>query len=213
MKKIVLSLSALLLLCGSAAVAEDFENARETHEFDNPQDTQEHYQLRVGYSMISGTYTYEDRFGSITGDRDITGGSSFEVSLVAGKQYTEGFDYKNVYTIQSNKWSDADSSKEFSDYMFLGEGEIAYNINKYVSPFVGWYGGIGVTDASSFPNSSTELTYDLGFFAGISGDLYKGFGYYAKYNFYSWKGFNVANNTYGYRMSPTTIRIGASYTF
>lgn len=222
MKKIVLSLSTLLLLSASSASAEEFvsgdedlANAKETHEYDNPQDNKEHYQVRVGFATTSGTYHLEDGYGNTSIDYDINSASSFEVSLVGGRKYAEGLNYRDVLTLQFNKWSSRGA--DFSDTMFLGEGEVAYNINKYLSPFAGWYGGVGITDAtdtsSANYDNSSQLTYDLGLFVGISGDVYKGIGYYAKYNFYSWKGFDIDDNTIGVRMSPTSLRAGVSYTF
>ena len=215
MKKKILSFVAILALGSSALLAEDFSDARETHEFEAPQDTSNHWQIRLGLASISGTYQIENAYGAVTSDRDITGGSGFEISFVSGKRFVEGWDYRSVLTIQSNTWENY-VGNEVYDTMYLGEGEIAYNINEYFSPFFGFYGGIGITDASqSWPgyDDEAQLTYDLGFFVGASGDIAGGLGYYAKYNFASMKGFNVDYDTYGYRMSPTTLRMGVSYTF
>jgi hypothetical protein len=180
------------------------------------EDTKDYWQLRIGMIGGSGTYFLKNLYGMQSEDGDINSASGYEFSLVSDKSNQIGFDYRSVLTLQFNDWTNQ-FDKDFSDIMFLGEGELAYNINKYVSPFIGYYGGIGATDAStaydSYFDSSSQITYDLGFFAGVSGNIYEDFDYYAKYNFFSTKGFNVNNDTIGYRMSPTTLRIGVSYTF
>lgn len=214
MNKIVLTLSTAMLLSGATAIADDFSNATETHEFDNPQENKDHYQVRVGMLATSGTYNVVDNNGNTSSDYNIENGSGFELSLVSGKKYAQGIDFRTALTLQFNSWS-TPFGADISDTMFLGAGEIAYNINKYLSPFFGYYGGIGisnVSDNSAYDNSS-QLTYDLGLSVGISGDVYKNFGYYAKYNFVGWKGFNIDDNTRGIRMSPTSLKVGISYTF
>jgi hypothetical protein len=180
------------------------------------EDTKDYWQLRIGMMSGSGTYIIKNGYGIQSEDRAINSASGYEFSLIGDKSNQIGFDYKSVLTLQFNDWT-SKFDKDFSDTMFLGEGELAYNINKYVSPFIGYYGGVGITDSSaaydSYSNSSSQITYDIGFFAGVSGNIYESLGYYAKYNFFSTKGFNINGNMIGYRMSPTTIRVGVSYTF
>lgn len=94
---------------------------------------------------------------------------------------------------------------------FLGEFEFAYNINRYISPFVGFYGGIGVTNIP-LTDESNLLTYDLGLSVGASGEIYQNFGYYAKYTT-GMKGYNIRDNTLGVRQTPTSVKVGLSYTF
>lgn len=205
MKKNLLLSTLLITTLATAGFASDMEGNT---------DTKDHRQLRIGILSGSGTYIVENAYGTQSEDRNINSASGYEISLVSAKSNQDGFDYRSVLTLQFNDWTNKYDQK-FSDIMFLGEGEFAYNINKNVSPFVGYYGGIGTTDATEgwTSNSSSQLTYDLGLFVGISGDFYEALGYYAKYNFFSTKGFNVEDDTLGYRMSPTTLRIGVSYTF
>ena len=95
--------------------------------------------------------------------------------------------------------------------MLLSEVEFAYNINEYISPFVGFYGGIGLTTIPDI-NEDNLLTYDLSLLLGVSGMIYKDFGYYAKFTV-GIKGYNVADNTLGVRQKPQSMKIGVSYTF
>jgi|GEM_PF-4445626 len=190
MKKILMSTSALLVLSGATLSAEDF-------------------QVRLGMSSTSGTFHIEDSYDNQSPDYDISG-TGFEVSIVAGTTKKPGFNLRPVLTLQSNSIK-LDDAIDTSDIMFLGEFELAYNINEYVNPFVGFYGGIGSTSISDLDESGL-LTYDLGFLAGVSGAIYEDFGYYAKYT-YGMKGYNIADDTLGIRQNPSTIKLGVSYAF
>lgn len=191
MKKILLSTVTVLLLGGSTLSAEDF-------------------QVRLGMSTTSGTYTVEDAAGNTSQDIDLNNGSGFEVSLVSGVDKSEGFDFRSALTLQSNDIQ-LGTGANTSDIMLLGEFEFAYNINEYISPFIGFYGGIGLTDIPDTDESGL-LTYDLGFLVGVSGAIYEDFGYYAKYTVGT-KGYNVANDTLGVRQNPSSMKLGVSYTF
>ena len=212
MKKNLLSLIAMLLLNTSMLSANDDNGMDESYEAN--QDTSDHIQLRVGMASIGGTFYLESGFGVTTPDSDLKNGSGFDVSLVTGVNRSKGFDYRSVLTLQLQDVTLGDvtlGDVKASSTMFIGEGEIAYNINQYISPFIGFYGGIGVTDIPDI-NEKGNLTYDLGVLIGISGKIYKGLGYYAKYTA-GIKGFNVADNTTGIRQKPKVLRLGASYTF
>ena len=190
MKKVLLSTATVLMLGASMLSAEDF-------------------QVRVGMTSISGTMNLEDASGSTTPDYDMSG-SGFEVSIVGGVDKNEGFDFRPVFTFQSNKTT-YNSNIDSSDIMFLGEFEFAYNINEYASPFVGFYGGVGSTDIPDWDESGC-LTADLGLLVGISGAIHEDFGYYGKYTVGS-KIYNIVDDTLGVRTTPSTIKIGVSYTF
>ena len=190
MNKILLSTVAVLMLGASTLNAEDA-------------------QVRVGVTSISGTMNLEDEYGNTTPDFDMSG-SGFEVSFVGGVDKAEGFDFRPVLTLQSNKTT-YDSTVDASDIMLLGEFEFAYNINEYASPFIGFYGGIGSTSIPDF-DESRHTTADLGLLVGISGAIYEDFGYYGKYRIGS-KIYNVADDTVGVRTTPSTITVGVSYTF
>ena len=191
MKKILLSTVAVLLLGGSTLSAEDF-------------------QVRLGMSTTSGTYTVEDAVGNTSQDIDLKNGSGFEVSLISGVDKREGFNLRSALTLQSNDIQ-LGTGYNTSDIMLLGEFEFAYNINEYINPFIGFYGGIGLTDVPDADESGL-LTYDLGLLIGISGAIYEAFGYYAKYTI-GIKGYNVADDTIGIRQNPSSMKLGVSYTF
>lgn len=202
MNKRLLSTVAVLFLAGSTL------NAAEA------------LQVRLGMSNTSGTYALEDADGVIRSALDLKDGSGFEASLVAGVDRNDGFDFRIGLTLQSNNitvglpqyyYTGYLKASETSDIMFLGEYEFAYNINKYISPFIGIYGGIGLTKIPEI-NESNLLTYDLGALIGISGEIYQNLGYYAKYTT-GMKGYNIGENTVGIRQRPTSVKVGLSYTF
>lgn len=157
----------------------------------------------------SGIFHTEDGNGNKGSDFDMSG-TGFEVSVVGGVDKNKGFDFRPVLTLQSNN-IELNNAVDSSDIMLVGEFEFAYNINEYLSPFVGLYGGVGSTSIPDADESGL-LTYDLGFLVGVSGAIYKDFGYYAKYTA-GMKGYNVENDTVGIRQSPSSIKIGVSYTF
>lgn len=189
MNKRLLSIAVVLLSGGSTLSAEDS-------------------QVRLGISSISGTVHTVNASGYTSPYYNIDG-SGFEVSLVSGVDKREGFYLRPVLTIQSNDTSIEGISS--SDIMLLGEFEFAYNINEDVSPFIGFYGGIGMTDIPVL-NESGRLTYDLGLLIGVNGTLNQDFGYYAKYTA-GIKGYNIQNNTLGVRQSLSSMKLGVSYTF
>lgn len=196
MNKRLLSTVAVLFLAGSTLNAESI-------------------QVRLGMSTISGTNTLKGANGSTSPAYDLKDGSGLEVSLVSGVDKNEGFDFRSALTLQSNNITRGTDNNNLnyktSDIMLLGEFEFAYNINKYISPFVGFYGGVGVTKIPA-KDESNLLTYDLGLSIGASGEIYQNFGYYAKYTA-GMKGYNVDDNTVGVRLKPTSIKVGLSYTF
>jgi len=189
-KKRLLSTTAILLLASATLSAEDT-------------------QVIVGMTSISGTMNLEDASGYTTPDYDMSG-SGFEVSIVGGVDKNEGFDFRPVLTLQSNKTT-YNSTVDASDIMLLGEFEFAYNINEYISPFVGFYGGVGSTNIPDWDESGC-VTADLGLLVGISGAISEDFGYYGKYTVGS-KIYNIADDTIGVRTNPSTIKVGISYTF
>lgn len=224
MKSDLLVKLLLVATLATSVFAEDMggnsDNDLKSWDGKKAQDTKDHRQLRIGMLSGSGIYHLKDGSGNHSSNINMKSASGYEFSLVSGKSNQKGFDLRSVLTLQFNSWNNGYVT-DVSDIMFLGGGEFAYNINKYISPFIGYYGGIGVADAGSDTNyytganydNSSQLAYDLGLFAGVSGEFYESLGYYAKYNFYSYKGFNIDENTIGVRMSPTTLKIGISYTF
>ena len=140
------------------------------------------------------------------------GEDGWEISYVGGLDTTEGFDFRPVFTFQSVEIDSA------STMTILGEFEFAYNINKYISPFIGFNGGLGYVDFDSDVNIDNTVRYQFGLFIGVCGEIYKGFGYYAKYE-------SSANGMYNNfdtgtddidvitTQTSTPMRFGVSYTF
>ncbi len=191
MYKIMLSTVTVLLLGGTTLSAEDV-------------------QVRLGVSASTGTATIENTSNNTTATFDLKDGSGFEVSLVTGVDKEDGFDFRPALTLQSNDVT-IGAGLDTSDIMLLGEFEFAYNINEYISPFIGFYGGIGATDLPAI-NESGLLTYDLGLLIGISGEVYKDLGYYAKYSIGT-KGYNFSDSSGGIRENLNSMKVGVSYTF
>ena len=167
-------------------------------------------QIRLGISTISGTATFEDAYGNTSQDFDLNDGSGLEVSFVFGVNKSDGFDFRSALTLQSNEVT-IGRNLDTSDIMLLGEYELAYKINEYITPFVGFYGGVGATDIPDVDETGL-LTYDLGFLLGVSGEIYKDLGYYAKYSI-GMKGYNSEDDVVGIRQNPTSMKFGVSYTF
>ncbi len=138
---------------------------------------------------------------------DDNGEDGWEISLIGGIDKSNGFDFRPVLTFQSVEIEDV------STMSLLCEFEFAYNINRYISPFIGFNGGVGYIDFDSEDISNTAR-YQFGLFVGVSGEIYSDFGYYAKYEMSRngwYQGYDDADLLITEALSP--MRFGLSYTF
>ncbi|MEA1983392.1 MAG: hypothetical protein U9N39_07600 [Campylobacterota bacterium] len=225
-KSLTLSILSVSVLSGENQLlspddlsSQNINPDREEYSYESKKEVQsdvgsgEHSELRFGLISSSGTFNFEHTVYGESPEYDLEG-SGFEVSLVGGVERSTGFDYRSALTFQMN---DIDLKKygstqdETSDMMLLGEYEFAYNINQYLSPFIGFYGGIGLTDMPSRDESSC-FTYDIGWQVGLSGALYGGFGYYVKHTS-GYRGYNIADGDMFVAQDVTTMKYGISFAF
>jgi len=203
MLKKVLSAALLVSSLGTGLMAADDAN---------------HWMVRVGYiDATSGTYNVEDTNGYTTSDKDMTN-SGFEISVLSGVDKGPGFDFRSGLTFQYSTgtldggyWSDVDETNMY----VLGEFEFAYNVNEYISPIVGFNGGLG---GSKYDDGDYQLGAELGAFIGVNGDFYGKFGYYLKYGYSLRKVFDTNDgdsitdaDILTAELTPLTF--GVSYTF
>ncbi len=163
--------------------------------------------IRLGLANsgdIDYTVTNDD------GDEIFSGTSTdsedgWDVSVIFGVDSSEGFDYRGGFTLQSLDESSV------STMAVLGECEWAYNVNQYVSPFIGFNAGLGSIDVDD-----ASPSFHFGFFAGISGDVYENFGYYIKLES-SGKGYILSSDYEDSDLMVVTskvlTRLGVSYRF
>lgn len=172
--------------------------------------------VRAGIVNSSGDATYEIVDGDYTSPEFDYDESGFEISLVGGVDTSEGFDFRPALTFQKIDTTIGlgSNDEDFASAMsLLGEFEFVYTINKYISPLVGFSGGLDYVDVD-VENAEDGYGVQFGFFLGVSGEIYEGFGYYAKYA-------KVSKLTY-FRdgdediivdASITPIKFGISYMF
>ncbi len=174
--------------------------------------------LRVGMIKSGGTYIFEDDDGHESPEFNLDD-DGFEISLVSGIDKSPGFDFRSALTFQKldgvlkveNNGHEYDAI-DTSTMLLLGDFEFAFNVNKFLTPFVGFSGGIGLTDFSSDYSEEEEsyLTSQLGAFVGVSGDIFEDFGYYAKFGM-AIRYIMADDGTIKESLNP--MQIGVSYTF
>jgi len=176
--------------------------------------------LRVGMINSGGTYTIEDSDGDESPEYNLYDGG-FEISLVSGIDKSPGFDFRSALTFQKldgvlkmDYYGGEEDIADTSTMLFSGEFEFAYVVNEYVTPFIGFSGGLGVTDVSADGEESEDnlLTSQLGAFVGVSGDFHENFGYYVKIGM-AVRVFTLDDYDYLVKESLNPINIGLSYTF
>lgn len=134
--------------------------------------------FRLGKINLTGKYLVENLEDFTTSSISDLEQKGWEFSIVGGVDTRKGFDFRPMMTFQ---WFNIIKSGDnmASNMMMLGEFEFVYNINQYFAPLVGFNTGVGITD---FKEQNTDAGYGAQFalFLGISGEVYKHFGYYVK---------------------------------
>lgn len=164
---------------------------------------------RIGILSSSGTYLVEDSNGNESPEFDLDE-SGFEIAYGSHIDENPGFDYRSFLRFQY-------SSPEFrgifegTTMMLHGDHEWAYKINQYITPFIGFNGGLGATEFDD-SDDGWYLTVQLGLFAGVNGNITDKLGYYIRYG----KAIQMIadfENEEIIREGLSPLSLGVSYTF
>jgi len=167
--------------------------------------------LQLGFINLSflpsGTTTYDvtdDSGNTVASDVPLGDEESgFEISFISGVERDGFFDGRVGITFQS---VDVYSRSTMS---LLGEYILAFNISKYATPYIGVNGGLAYLQ-----DNDSNLGFQFGAYAGITGEIVVGIGYYAEIG-KSMKGFSKTYGSSDYFIVEysTPVTIGVNYTF
>lgn len=171
MKSSGYSTSQISDICSEGAVEVDNSSTKKKGSYTT---------LRVGYKSANGTFKNEINSDTIDGDVEETG---YELSFVVGTNRAKGFDFRPILTLQYST-GNLNNVTDSTALLFLGAFEFAYNINQFISPFIGFNGGIGNETFQNKQAGSKKYSLfavQVDPFVGVSGDFIEHFGYYVKY--------------------------------